>query len=102
MKIDAQLKKFIADEALPGTGITEAHFWEEFSRIAHLLAPRNRALLQIRDEMQAKIDVWNKAHQQKFDAAEYREFLKSIGYLVEEGADFAVTTQNVDPEIAAL
>lgn len=102
MKIDDQLKRFVTDEALPGTGISEVQFWESFSKIAHDLAPRNRALLKTRDELQAKIDAWNKVHQQKFDAAEYRAFLKSIGYLVDEGPDFSVTTQNVDEEIATL
>ncbi len=102
MKIDVQLKKFIAEEALPGTGIDEAYFWEQLSRIAHELAPRNRALLKTRDELQAKIDQWNTAHQQKFDAVEYRAFLKSLGYLVDEGPDFSVTPENVDAEIATL
>jgi len=102
MKIDHRLKHFIDTEALPGTGLEAEAFWAAFKAIAEALAPRNRALLKVRDEMQAKIDAWNKAHQQKFDAAEYRAFLKSIGYLVEEGADFAVSTQNVDAEIAML
>ena len=102
MKIDHRLKHFIDTEALPGTGLEPEAFWAAFTAIAEELAPRNRALLKVRDEMQAKIDAWNKAHQQKFDAVEYRAFLKSIGYLVEEGADFAVNTTNVDAEIAML
>jgi len=102
MKIDDQLKRFMAEEALPGTGISEAKFWESFSAIAHELAPRNRALLKTRYELQAKIDTWNKAHQQKFEAGEYRAFLKSIGYLVDEGPDFTVATENVDAEIAQV
>jgi len=102
MKIDQRLKHFIDTEALPGTGLEPEAFWGAFTAIAEELAPRNRALLKVRDEMQAKIDAWNKAHRQKFDAVEYRAFLKTIGYLVEEGADFAVSTQNVDAEIAML
>jgi malate synthase len=102
MKIDHRLKHFIDTEALPGTGLEAEAFWAAFTVIAEELAPRNRALLKVRDELQAKIDAWNKAYQQKFDAVEYRAFLKSIGYLVEEGADFAVNTQNVDAEIAML
>lgn len=102
MKIDDQMKRFVAEEALPGTGISEVQFWDSFSKIVHDLAPRNRALLKTRDELQAKIDQWNKSHQQKFDADIYRAFLKSIGYLVDEGADFSVTTKDVDAEIATL
>ncbi len=102
MQIDATLKSFIEHEALPETGITPSQFWSNFAAIAEDLAPRNRALLKIRDDMQAKIDAWNNAHQQSYDAQEYQEFLKSIGYIVDEGADFLVTTENVDVEIAKL
>ena len=102
MQIDATLKLFIEQEALPGTGIDPAQFWMNFKTIAEDMAPQNRALLKIRDDMQAKIDAWNTAHRQNFDAEEYQQFLKSIGYLVDEGADFLVTTENVDVEIAKL
>jgi malate synthase len=102
MHIDSQLKSFVETEALPGTGIEPAAFWATFAAIAEDLAPRNRALLAKRDDFQVKIDAWNIAHQQNFDAVQYRAFLKSIGYLVEEGPDFVVATQNVDAEIANL
>jgi malate synthase len=102
MQIDNQLKSFIETEALPGTGIDPTQFWANFSQIVHDLAPRNRALLARRDELQAKIDAWNAAHAQKFDAGEYPRFLKSIGYLVEEGPDFKIASENVDVEIAQM
>ncbi|MDE2385622.1 MAG: malate synthase G [Alphaproteobacteria bacterium] len=102
MQIDARLKHFIETEALPGTGIEAAQFWASFTAIAEELAPKNRALLKKRDELQARIDAWNAANRQRFDAAEYKAFLNEIGYLVPEGPDFAVATQNVDPEIAQV
>ncbi|MBG1232549.1 malate synthase G [Aestuariivirga litoralis] len=102
LTVDDQLVHFIEQEALPGTGVDGEAFWKSFSELAHDLAPKNRALLAKRDDLQAKIDDWNRAHKQQFDAATYQEFLKSIGYLIPEGADFQVTTQNVDPEIASV
>jgi malate synthase len=102
LKIDKLLADFISAEALPGTGISADHFWQSFAAIIHDLAPKNRALLQKRDELQAKIDVWNTAHVQAFDAVTYKAFLKSIGYLLDEGPDFEITTQNVDAEIASM
>ena len=102
LKIHALLVNFIADEALPGTGISEDRFWSGFASILHELAPKNRALLKKRDELQLQIDQWNRDHLQNFDAAQYNQFLKSIGYLVEEGHDFAISTANVDAEIAVM
>jgi malate synthase len=94
------LVNFIAIDALPGTGVSEDQFWSGFAAILNDLAPKNRALLKTRDELQLQIDAWNKTHQQSFDATAYQEFLQSIGYLVPEGADFEITTANVDAEIA--
>jgi malate synthase len=97
------LHEFIVKEVLPGTGVPEAGFWTRVDRIVHDLAPRNRALLRKRDELQAKIDDWHRAHRAKpFDRAGYKAFLAEVGYLVPEGPDFAVDTASVDPEIAHI
>ena len=62
------------------------------------LAPRNAALLAKRDDLQARIDAWHKAHAgQPHDAAAYEAFLREIGYLLPEGPDFTVETEGVDP-----
>ena len=103
LKIAKVLHAFIATEVLPGTGVSEKQFWSGFDRLVHDLAPKNRALRAVRDEMQAKIDGWHKAHKGKpLDMAAYKAFLSEIGYLVPEGAHFAVDTANVDPEIALM
>ena len=97
------LHEFISREVLPGTGVPEAGFWTRFDRIVHDLAPKNRTLLKKRDELQAKIDDWHRAHKGKaFAPAAYRAFLAEIGYLVPEGPDFTIDTASVDPEIAHI
>ena len=102
LKVDLMLADFIGQHALPGTKISEDQFWSSFAKIVHDLAPENTALLKIRDEMQSKIDAWNTEHASQFDLTGYKTFLKSIGYLRDEGPDFAITTQNVDDEIALM
>jgi malate synthase len=97
------LYDFIETEALPGTGLTSDAFWSGLFGIVRDFAPRNRALLAIREDMQAKIDAWHLEHQGKpDDAAVYKTFLEEIGYLVAEGPDFTIETRNVDPEIATI
>jgi malate synthase len=102
LRVAGEFFTFVADEALPGTGIGEIDFWKRFAVLINELAPKNRALLSKRDDLQAKLDDWYRAHGAPTDMARYRAFLTEIGYLVPEGPDFAVTTQNVDPEIATL
>lgn len=103
LQVAAELHRFIETEALPGTGVTPQQFWSGLDGILHDLAPRNRALLARRDELQAKIDDWYRGRRgQPFDRAAHRAFLEEIGYLLPEGPDFTVGTADVDPEIAAI
>ncbi|PSJ57934.1 malate synthase G [Pseudaminobacter soli (ex Li et al. 2025)] len=102
LRIARELHDFVVQEALPGTGVEAAAFWAGLSAIVHDLAPRNRELLAKRDAMQEKIDAWHRANGAPADMAAYRAFLKEIGYLVEEGPEFKVATENVDPEIAVV
>ena len=95
------LYDFIMEEALPGTGVAAAQFWDGLGRLIHELGPRNRALLEKRAELQGKISQWHKQRRGKpHDAAAYKAFLQEIGYLVPEGPDFAIDTADVDDEIA--
>jgi malate synthase len=103
LKVATELAQFVASEASPGTGIDPAAFWAGFAAILRDLAPRNRALLARRDELQAKIDAWHLARRdQAHDAEAYRAFLTEIGYLAPEGPDFKAATANVDPEIGSI
>ena len=97
------LDDFIEKDVLPGTGIAADAFWSGFAKLTATLAPKNRALLARRDDLQRQIDEWHIARRGKlFDKTEYESFLRNIGYLEPEGADFAVTTPEIDPEVAML
>jgi len=103
LKVADNLKRFIDEEALPGTGVEPAAFWSSFSTILNELAPKNREFLEIREKLQGEIDDWHRARRGKtIDMAEYQAFLKELGYLVPEGGDFRIETENVDPEIALV
>ncbi|HEY9058243.1 MAG TPA: malate synthase G [Aurantimonas sp.] len=103
LKVATILKTFIDSEALPDTGIAPDVFWKGTSDILNGLAPRNRELLRVREDMQARIDDWHRERRGKpIDMKEYKAFLSDLGYLVPEGPDFVIETDNVDPEIALI
>ena len=102
LHVAGELFTFVSDEALQGPGISEHDFWHRFAAIIDDLAPRNRALLARRDALQAQLDDWYRSHGAPADMAAYKAFLTEIGYLIPEGPDFAVTTTNVDAEIARV
>ncbi|MCX8225216.1 MAG: malate synthase G [Sulfitobacter sp.] len=103
LQVADELVRFIETQALPGTGVENDKFWAGFSDLVHGLGPKNRDLLQVREDMQAKIDAWHKDRAgQAHDAAAYTAFLREIGYLVPEGPAFSIDTAGVDPEIASV
>lgn len=103
LRVAKVLFDFVQNEAIPGTGVDAAAFWAGADRLIHDLAPRNRALLVKRNELQARIDVWHQARAgQAHDAAEYKAFLQEIGYLLPPAPAFTISTQNVDEEITAM
>ncbi len=103
LSVDRTLFDFVNTEALPGSGVTEAAFWTGLDRLISEFAPQNKALLAQRDTLQSKIDDWHRARRDNaLDLDAYRAFLLEIGYLVPEGDDFSITTQNVDPELSAI
>ncbi len=103
LKVAPALHAFVETEALPGTGVEPAAFWQGLGALVRDLAPVNAALLAKRDELQAAIDQWHVAHKgQAWDQAGYETFLREIGYLLPPPAPFAVSTANVDPEIASI
>ncbi len=102
LQIDEDLYNFITDEALPGTGVEADHFFKGFSDLVHDLSSRNRELLAVRDSLQETIDAWHRDNGAPTDLETYKAFLRDIGYLLPEGDGFAISTDNVDPEIATI
>jgi malate synthase len=103
IKVAEVLKTFIEHEVLPGLPVTPEAFWSGLADLLVTLAPKNRALLAKRDQMQMQIDQWHLARRgQPHDAAAYQNFLTEIGYLVPEGPAFTIDPQNVDDEIARI
>ena len=103
LQVAKVLFDFVNNEAIPGTGLTADQFWAGADKVINDLAPKNKALLAKRDDLQARIDAWHQAQAGKaHDAVAYKAFLQDIGYLQPEAADFQATTQNVDDEIARM
>ena len=103
LKISSTLFEFVNNEAIPGTKVKPEEFWSKFSKIVHDLNPINKALIEKRQSIQKKIDDWHKSNKEKeFDKKEYRNFLQSINYLVEEKDEFKIETSNVDKEISSI
>jgi len=100
LHVAPELAQFIAQEALPGTGVGEAAFWAGLDALVHDLAPENHRLLAERDRLQAQLDQWHRAHPGPIrDQAAYQAFLREIGYLVDAPDAVRVNTQRVDTEI---
>ncbi|QQD21388.1 malate synthase G [Oceanospirillaceae bacterium ASx5O] len=103
IQVAQALYDFVNEKAIPGTGIDAEAFWAGFDALVNDLAPKNKALLAKRDDLQAKIDAYHTERKgQPHNAAEYKAFLQEIGYLLPEGEAFEATTANVEPEIATM
>ena len=103
LQVAEELYRFVNEEAMPGTGVDQDHFWSQFAAIVEELAPRNRELLAKRDSLQSQINDWYKANKGKFtDLDAYRAFLAEIGYIVPEGDAFKAETTGVDDEISNI
>ena len=104
LAIDQQLYDFIENEVLPRVEVDSDSYWSGFESVVKEFTPRNKTLLAKREEIQKKIDQWhldNPAQNGEIDYPKYKQFLTEIGYLLPEGEDFQVSTQNVDAEIAS-
>ena len=103
LKVSSELLQFVKDELLKETEISPEKFWEGFEKAVNELAPKNRELVKIRNDLQNKIDDWHiKNKGSEFNFEEYKKFLIEIKYLREEGPDFQIETKDVDDEITKI
>jgi malate synthase len=95
------LHEFIQQAAAPGTSISAEAFWSGFAEL--LRECGTRQLLQVRDELQSRIDQYHRERSDEpHDLGDYERFLRDIGYVLPEGNDFTIRTTNVDDEIAVV
>ena len=101
-KINESLYNFVNNELAPDTGIDVEHFWNQFINSANILSKKNKFLLNKRDKIQKQIDDWHINNKENFNIESYKNFLKEIGYIVEEKDNFKIETENVDSEISTI
>ena len=103
LKVSEDLLLFVNDELLKNTKISPEKFWKGFDEVVHELAPKNKELIKVRENIQNQIDKWHKSKKgNEIEINEYKKFLKDIGYLKNEGPDFKIETKNVDEEITSI
>ena len=102
LKVSKELDDLINKKVCAGIDVEPENFWKSLEKIIEEFTPRNKALLEKRQDLQKKIDEWHLANKKEIDKTEYKNFLKEIGYLLEEADDFSIETKNVDPEIASI
>jgi len=89
LSIASELLDFVNNELLPGTNVTKENFWSGLDKSTHELAPKNRKLLEFRENLQKKIDIWHRNKKgEKIDIKEYSNFLIEIGYLKKKKKNF--------------
>ena len=103
LSVSKDLADFVKNELLPGLDVNEKDFWDGFDKSINELAPINKKLLEVRETLQSEIDLWLKKNRNgEFNHQEYKNFLKEIGYLKEEGNDFKIDTKKLDSEISSI
>mgnify|MGYP001230536717 FL=1 len=103
LKVSEDISNFVSEELLKDTNVSKEKFWLGLEKTLNELAPKNKELIKIREDLQKKIDNWHiKNKNKKFDIKEYKKFLIEIGYLKNEGPDFKIETKDVDEEISKI
>ena len=102
LSVAQELYDLVENEVAPGTGVDPDKFWDGLAGLVRDLGPQNRVLLKKRALIQSQLNGWHREHPGTINAPEYKEFLREIGYLVQEGDDFEISTSGVDDEIARI
>ncbi|MEL7205791.1 MAG: hypothetical protein AAGL19_16540, partial [Pseudomonadota bacterium] len=50
LQVDERLVRFLDDDALPGSGVSTQQFWSGFAQLIQTMSPKNKALLDRRDQ----------------------------------------------------
>ncbi len=103
LQVSEKLSNFVNDELLNNTNVSSENFWLGLEKTLDDLAPKNKQLIKLREDLQRKINDWHiKNKSKELNLDEYKKFLLEIGYLKNEGPDFKIETENVDEEIACI
>ena len=54
LKVSEKLVSFVDNELLKGIDITPKQFWSGFDEAVHELAPKNKELIKVREDLQKK------------------------------------------------
>ena len=65
LSIASVLLNFVNNDLLPGTGVKKKKFWSGLDKCVHKLALKNKNLLEFREILQKKIDIWHRDKKSK-------------------------------------
>ena len=103
LSVSNVLLNFVNKELLPGTNISKNRFWKGLSETLHILAPKNKKILETREKIQKSLDSFHlERKDRKFNSSEYKKYLKKINYIKKVGPNFKIQTKRVDKEISSI
>ncbi|MCT1426169.1 malate synthase G [Corynebacterium sanguinis] len=102
LQVAKPLHDFVNNSLLPEIGMDADTFWAETARYFADLTPKNKALLERRDDLQRQLDEYYRANPGQPDPKQHEQFLREIGYLVDQPRETQIRTENVDPEFAEV
>ena len=59
LQVSERLSKFVNDELLINTNVSAENFWLGLEKTLDDLAPKNKELIKLREDLQKKIDDWH-------------------------------------------